>query len=87
MGINIDSVISFTFASAPPWPRPGHSLRDELPRDRTADGGHARAQAFVAAVLGGSATSRSGVGGVLLGLVESWGSGFSTYADAIAFAI
>ncbi|MCC7375276.1 MAG: branched-chain amino acid ABC transporter permease [Verrucomicrobiales bacterium] len=91
MGINIDSVISFTFALGSALAAAGGILYAmNYPAIDPLMGVLPGLKAFVAAVLGGIGNiPGAALGGVLLGLVESFvrGSRFSTYADAIAFAI
>ena len=91
MGINIDSVISFTFALGSALAAAGGILwAMNYPAIEPLMGVMPGLKAFVAAVLGGIGNiPGAALGGVLLGLVESLvrGSRYSTYADAIAFAI
>ncbi len=91
MGINIDSVISFTFALGSALAAAGGILwAMNYPAIEPLMGVMPGLKAFVAAVLGGVGNiPGAALGGVLLGLVESFvrGSRYSTYADAIAFAI
>ncbi|MCK6499570.1 MAG: branched-chain amino acid ABC transporter permease, partial [Nitrospira sp.] len=91
MGINIDSIISFTFALGSALAAAGGILYAmNYPAIDPLMGVLPGLKAFVAAVLGGIGNiPGAALGGILLGLVESFvrGSRFSTYADAIAFAI
>jgi branched-chain amino acid transport system permease protein len=91
MGINIDSVISFTFALGSALAAAAGVLYAmNYPAIDPLMGVMPGLKAFVAAVLGGIGNiPGAALGGVLLGLVESFvrGSAYSTYADAIAFAI
>jgi branched-chain amino acid transport system permease protein len=91
VGINIDVVISFTFALGSALAAAAgilfavyygsiQPLMGVLPG----------LKAFVAAVLGGIGNiPGAALGGLLLGLVETFvkGSPLSTFADAIAFAV
>lgn len=91
MGINIDSVISFTFALGSALAAAAGILYAmNYPAIDPLMGVMPGLKAFVAAVLGGIGNiPGAAMGGVLLGLIESFvrGSAYSTYADAIAFAI
>ncbi|MCC6232232.1 MAG: branched-chain amino acid ABC transporter permease [Verrucomicrobiales bacterium] len=91
MGINIDSVISFTFALGSALAAAAGILYAmNYPAIEPLMGVMPGLKAFVAAVLGGIGNiPGAAMGGVLLGMVESFvrGSRYSTYADAIAFAI
>ncbi len=91
MGNNIDSVISFTFALGSALAAAAGVLYAmNYPAIDPLMGVMPGLKAFVAAVLGGIGNiPGAALGGVLLGLVESFvrGSAYSTYADAIAFAI
>lgn len=91
MGINVDNTISFTFAIGSALAAAGgvlvgqyygvvHPLMGLLPGLR----------AFVAAVLGGIGIIPGAmIGGLILGVAEAGVSaiGFSTYRDAVTFAI
>ena len=91
MGINIDSIISFTFALGSALAGAGGILYAmNYPSIDPLMGVMPGLKAFVAAVLGGIGNiPGAALGGVVLGLVESFvrGSRYSTFADAIAFAI
>ena len=91
VGINNDHIISFTFALGSALAAAGgilYSLNYQAidPLMGVLPG----LKAFVAAVLGGIGNiPGAALGGLLLGVVETFvnGSRFSTYTDAIAFAI
>jgi branched-chain amino acid transport system permease protein len=91
LGINIDVVISFTFGLGSALAAAGGILyalnyQSIDPMMGVLPG----LKAFVAAVLGGiGSIPGAALGGVLLGVIETFvnGSRFSTYTDAIAFAI
>jgi branched-chain amino acid transport system permease protein len=91
VGINTDVIISFTFALGSALAGAGgilYSLNYEAidPLMGVLPG----LKAFVAAVLGGIGNiPGAALGGLLLGIIESFvnGSRFSTYTDAIAFAL
>ena len=91
MGINIDVIISFTFGLGSALAAAGgilYSLNYQSvdPLMGTLPG----LKAFVAAVLGGIGNvSGAALGGVLIGMIETFvnGSRWSTYTDAIAFAV
>ena len=91
MGIPVDRVVSYTFAfgsilagaAAFLVAMDKHSIRPDM-------GLTGGLKAFVAAVLGGIGSIPGAVaGGLLLGLAETFGSGYlaSTYRDAIAFLL
>ncbi len=91
MGVNIDTVISFTFglgsalagAAGILWSINNPSIDPLM-------GIFPGIKAFVAAVLGGiGSLPGAAVGGLILGLVETFvaGSAWSTYKEAIAFAV
>jgi branched-chain amino acid transport system permease protein len=91
VGINNDIVISFTFALGSALAAAGgilYSLNYQAidPLMGILPG----LKAFVAAVLGGIGNiPGAALGGILLGIVETFvnGSRWSTYTDAIAFAV
>ena len=91
MGINNDRVISFTFGLGSALAAAGGILYAlNYPAINPYMGILPGLKAFVAAVLGGIGNIRgAALGGVLLGLVETFvnGSHYSTYTDAIAFAV
>jgi branched-chain amino acid transport system permease protein len=90
VGINNDRVISFTFALGSALAAAGGILWASLyPSIDPYMGVLPGLKAFVAAVLGGIGNiPGAALGGLMLGLIESFvnGSRFSTYTDAIAFA-
>jgi len=91
MGININRVISFTFAIGSALAAAGGVLVGIY--FNSVDpymGVMAGLKAFVAAVLGGIGNIPGAMlGGMILGLAEVFGvaAGFSTYKDAIAFTL
>lgn len=91
MGININRVISFTFAIGSALAAAGGVLVGIYFNSVSPYMGvMAGLKAFVAAVLGGIGNIPGAmIGGLLLGLFEVFGvaAGFSTYKDAIAFAL
>ena len=91
MGVNLDTVISFTFglgsalagAAGILWSISNPSIDPLM-------GVLPGIKAFVAAVLGGIGNiPGAAVGGLLIGVVETFvaGSQYSSYRDAIAFAV
>jgi branched-chain amino acid transport system permease protein len=91
MGINVNMVISFTFALGSALAAAGGVLVGLLFNAVSFNMGlMAGLKAFAAAVLGGIGSIPGAMlGGLLLGVTEVFGvaSGFSSYRDAIAFAI
>jgi branched-chain amino acid transport system permease protein len=91
MGVNIDTVISFTFGLGSALAGAAGILYAlSYPSIDPLMGVLPGIKAFVAAVLGGIGNiPGAAVGGILLGVVETFvgGSAFSTYRDAIAFAL
>ena len=91
VGINNDAVISFTFALGSALAGAGGILYAmNYPTVDPLMGTLPGLKAFVAAVLGGIGNlPGAALGAMVIGLVETFvkGSRFSTYADAIAFAI
>jgi branched-chain amino acid transport system permease protein len=91
VGINIDVVISFTFALGSALAAAGGILYAlNYPSIDPLMGVLPGLKAFVAAVLGGIGNiPGAALGGLLLGVVETFvnGSALSTYKDAIAFAL
>jgi branched-chain amino acid transport system permease protein len=91
MGINVDRVISFTFGLGSALAAAGGILYSmNYPSIDPYMGVLPGLKAFVAAVLGGIGNiPGAALGGLLLGLIETLvkGSRFSTYSDAIAFAV
>jgi len=91
MGINVNRVISFTFALGSALAAAGGVLVGVLFNAVSFNMGlMAGLKAFAAAVLGGIGSIPGAMlGGLLLGVTEVLGvaAGFSSYRDAIAFAI
>jgi len=91
MGVNIDVVIAFTFALGSALAGAGGILYAlNYPSIDPLMGVMPGLKAFVAAILGGIGNiPGAALGGLLLGTVETFvaGSEWSTYKDAIAFAI
>lgn len=91
MGVNIDTVVSFTFGLGSALAGAAGILYAlSYPSIDPLMGVLPGIKAFVAAVLGGIGNiPGAAVGGLLLGVVETYvgGSAFSTYRDAIAFAL
>lgn len=91
MGVNIDTVISFTFGLGSALAGAAGILYSlSYPSIDPLMGLLPGVKAFVAAVLGGIGNiPGAAVGGIVLGVVETFvaGSKFSTYRDAIAFAL
>jgi branched-chain amino acid transport system permease protein len=91
MGVNLDTVISFTFGLGSALAGAAGILYAlSYPSIDPLMGILPGIKAFVAAVLGGVGNlPGAAVGGLILGVVETFvaGSAFSTYRDAIAFAI
>jgi branched-chain amino acid transport system permease protein len=91
MGVNIDTVISFTFGLGSALAGAAGILYAlSYPSIDPLMGVLPGIKAFVAAVLGGIGNiPGAAVGGIVLGVVETFvgGSSFSTYRDAIAFAL
>ncbi len=91
VGINNDRVISFTFGLGSALAAAGGILYAmNYPSIEPYMGILPGLKAFVAAVLGGIGNiPGAALGGVLLGLIETFvnGSRYSTYTDAIAFAV
>jgi branched-chain amino acid transport system permease protein len=91
MGINVDSVISYTFALGSALAgAAGLLVGIYYNRIDPLMGVMPGLKAFVAAVLGGIGVIPGAVlGGLLMGVAESLVSGFlsSTYRDAVAFAL
>jgi branched-chain amino acid transport system permease protein len=91
MGVNLDTVISFTFGLGSALAGAAGILYSlSYPSIDPLMGLLPGIKAFVAAVLGGIGNiPGAAVGGILLGVVETFvgGSAFSTYRDAIAFAL
>lgn len=91
MGVNIDTVISFTFAIGSALAGAAGILWSiNNPSIDPLMGLLPGVKAFVAAVIGGIGNiPGAAVGGLLLGVIETFvaGSALSTYRDAIAFAL
>ena len=91
VGVNIDIVISFTFALGSALAAAGGILYAlNYPSIDPLMGVMPGLKAFVAAILGGIGNiPGAALGGLLLGTVETFvgGSEWSTYKDAIAFAV
>jgi len=91
MGININVVISFTFGLGSALAAAGGILyAAKYPSIEPLMGVMPGLKAFVAAVLGGIGNiPGAALGGLILGVVETFvgGSSFSSFRDAIAFAI
>jgi branched-chain amino acid transport system permease protein len=91
MGINTDFVIAFTFALGSALAAVGGVMVAlAIPRIEPLMGLMTGLKAFVAAVLGGIGNVPGAMlGGVLIGLMETWlsATAYSTYRDAAAFAV
>jgi branched-chain amino acid transport system permease protein len=91
MGINTDFVIAFTFALGSALAAVGGVMVAlAIPRIDPLMGLMTGLKAFVAAVLGGIGNIPGAMlGGVLIGLMETWlsATAYSTYRDAAAFAV
>jgi len=91
VGINIDHIISFTFGLGSALAAAGGILYSlNYPSIEPYMGILPGLKAFVAAVLGGIGNiPGAALGGLALGVIETFvnGSRFSTYTDAIAFAV
>jgi branched-chain amino acid transport system permease protein len=91
MGINTDFVIAFTFALGSALAAVGGVMVAlAIPRIDPLMGLMTGLKAFVAAVLGGIGNIPGAmIGGVIIGLMETWlsATSYSTYRDAVAFAV
>jgi branched-chain amino acid transport system permease protein len=91
MGINTDFVIAFTFALGSALAAVGGVMVAlAIPRIDPLMGLMTGLKAFVAAVLGGIGNIPGAMlGGMLIGLMETWigATAYSTYRDAVAFAV
>jgi branched-chain amino acid transport system permease protein len=91
MGINTNFVIAFTFALGSALAAVGGVMVAlAIPRIDPLMGLMTGLKAFVAAVLGGIGNIPGAmIGGVLIGLMETWlaATAYSTYRDAVAFAV
>ena len=91
MGINTDFIIAFTFALGSALAAAGGVMVAlAIPRIDPLMGLMTGLKAFVAAVLGGIGNIPGAMlGGMLIGLMETWigATAYSTYRDAVAFAV
>jgi len=91
MGINTDFVIAFTFALGSALAAAGGVMVAlAIPRIDPLMGLMTGLKAFVAAVLGGIGSIPGAmVGGLVIGLMETWlsATAYSTYRDAVAFGV
>jgi len=91
MGVNIDTIVSFTFGLGSALAGAAGILYSlSYPSIDPLMGLFPGIKAFVAAVLGGIGNiPGAAVGGIILGVIETFvaGSAFSTYRDAIAFSL
>jgi branched-chain amino acid transport system permease protein len=91
MGINTDFVIAFRFALGSALAAAGGVMVAlAIPRIDPLMGLMTGLKAFVAAVLGGIGNIPGAMlGGMLIGLMETWigATAYSTYRDAVAFAV
>jgi branched-chain amino acid transport system permease protein len=91
MGINTDFIIAFTFALGSALAAVGGVMVAlAIPRIDPLMGLMTGLKAFVAAVLGGIGNIPGAMlGGVLIGLMETWlsATAYSTYRDAVAFGV
>jgi branched-chain amino acid transport system permease protein len=91
MGINTDRIIAFTFALGSALAAVGGVMVAlAIPRIDPLMGLMTGLKAFVAAVLGGIGNIPGAMlGGLLIGLMETWlsATAYSTYRDAVAFAV
>ena len=91
MGINTNMVIAFTFAMGSALAAAGGVMVAlAIPRIDPLMGLMTGLKAFVAAVLGGIGNIPGAMlGGMLIGLMETWlsATAYSTYRDAVAFAV
>jgi len=91
MGINTDRVIAFTFALGSAMAAVGGVMVAlAIPRIDPLMGLMTGLKAFVAAVLGGIGNIPGAmIGGMIIGLMETWlgATSYSTYRDAVAFAV
>ncbi len=91
MGINTDFVIAFTFALGSALAAAGGVMVAlAIPRIDPLMGLMTGLKAFVAAVLGGIGNIPGAMlGGMLIGLMETWigATAYSTYRDAVAFGV
>ena len=91
MGINTDFVIAFTFALGSALAATaGVMVALSIPKIDPLMGLMTGLKAFVAAVLGGIGNIPGAmIGGMLIGLMETWigATAYSTYRDAVAFGV
>src|SRR5688572_3795751 len=91
MGINTNFVIAFTFALGSALAAAGGVMVAlAIPRIDPLMGLMTGLKAFVAAVLGGIGSIPGAmVGGLVIGLMETWlsATAYSTYRDAVAFGV
>ena len=91
MGINTDFIIAFTFALGSALAAAGGVMVAlAIPRIDPLMGLMTGLKAFVAAVLGGIGNIPGAMlGGLVIGLMETWlsATAYSTYRDAVAFAV
>ena len=91
MGINTDFIIAFTFALGSALAAAGGVMVAlAIPRIDPLMGLMTGLKAFVAAVLGGIGNIPGAmVGGLVIGLMETWlsATAYSTYRDAVAFGV
>lgn len=91
MGINTDFVIAFTFALGSALAAAaGVMVALAIPKIDPLMGLMTGLKAFVAAVLGGIGNIPGAmIGGMLIGLMETWigATSYSTYRDAVAFGV
>jgi branched-chain amino acid transport system permease protein len=91
MGINTNLVIAFTFALGSALAAAGGVMVAlAIPRIDPLMGLMTGLKAFVAAVLGGIGNIPGAmIGGMLIGLMETWigATAYSTYRDAVAFSV
>lgn len=91
MGINTDFVIAFTFALGSALAAAaGVMVALAIPKIDPLMGLMTGLKAFVAAVLGGIGNIPGAMlGGMLIGLMETWigSTSYSTYRDAVAFGV
>src|SRR5438045_1238569 len=91
MGVNTNFIIAFTFALGSALAAAaGVLVALAIPRIDPLMGLMTGLKAFVAAVLGGIGNIPGAMlGGMLIGLMETWlgATAYSTYRDAVAFAV
>jgi branched-chain amino acid transport system permease protein len=90
LGINTDFVIAFYVRGVSAAAVAGVLVALSIPRIDPLMGLMTGLKAFVAAVLGGIGSIPGAMlGGMLIGLMETWisATAYSTYRDAMAFAV